>query len=75
MTQPYFLTDIIKGSLGQLLFLAFKTFNETVTGLTVIISLYFNGTKKNYFVYIALPKHCWAIKLGEFKSDPKYFTR
>ena len=43
------------------------------TILTVIISLYLNKTKKrlNCFIYIALAKHYWAIKLREFKSDKK----
>ena len=31
--------------------------------------------KLNFFIYIALAKHCWVIKLGEFKSDQKYFAR
>ena len=36
----------------------------------------FNETKKiNSFIYIALAKHCWGIKLGEFENDQKYFTR
>ena len=25
--------------------------------------------------YIALKKHCWVIKLEEFKIDEKYFAR
>ena len=29
----------------------------------------------NCFIYIALAKHCWVIKLGEFISDQKFFTR
>ena len=65
-----------------ILCLAFTAFNEknflkSVTVLTVIISLYFNKTKKklNGFIYIALAKHCWVIKLGKFKSDQKYFAR
>ena len=49
----------------------FLNWHITVTVITVIISLYFNKTKKqiNCFIYIALGKHCWVIKLGEFKSD------
>ena len=46
------------------------------------LSLYFNETKTklNIFlflqhIYIAFVKHCWEIKLGEFKSDQKYFAR
>ena len=48
-----------------------------VTVLTVITSVYFNKTEKRLksFIYIALAKLCWAIKLGEFKSDQKYFAR
>ena len=45
---------------------------------TGIISLYFNELKKNtlnYSIYIALAKHCWVIKLREFKRDQKYFAR
>ena len=29
----------------------------------------------NYFIYIALAKNPWEIKLGEFESDQKYFAR
>ena len=29
--------------------------------------------KINCFIYIVLAKYCWVIKLGEFKSDQKYF--
>ena len=44
--------------------------------VAVIISLYFNETKKiKLFVYIAIAKHCWVIKLGELESDQKYFAR
>ena len=25
--------------------------------------------KSNCFIYIALAKYCWVIKLGEFKSE------
>ena len=54
-----------------------KEKNVSFTVLTVITSLYFNETKKkiNYFIYIALAKHYSVIKLGEFKSDQKYFAR
>ena len=43
----------------------------------VIITLYFNKAKKklNCFVYTALAKLSWVIKLVEFKSDEKYFAR
>ena len=40
----------------------------------VRISLYFNETK-NWFIYIAIAKHCWVIKFGELKRDQKYFAR
>ena len=36
-----------------------------------MIFLYFNETKKNCFIYIALAKYCCIIKLGEFKSYSK----
>ena len=42
--------------------------------LTVLISLNFNETKKNCFIYIALAKHFWVIKLEEFKGHQKYFA-
>ena len=60
IAQPYFSTDIIKQSYCQHLFLAFKTFNKK---------------KLNCFIYIALAKDCCIIKLGEFKSDQKYYAR
>ena len=55
IAKPYFSTDIIKRSYFQLVFLAFKTFNEKmkvsyeviVTVLTVTITPYFNKIKKN----------------------------
>ena len=31
--------------------------------------------KSNCFIYIAIAEHCWVIKLGELKSDQKYFAR
>ena len=31
--------------------------------------------KLNFFLYIAIAKHCRVIKLGELKSDQKYFAR
>ena len=31
--------------------------------------------KLNWFIYIAIAKHCSVIKLGELKSDQKYFAR
>ena len=31
--------------------------------------------KKTCFIYIALAKHFWVIKLEEFKIDQKYFAR
>ena len=31
--------------------------------------------KLNCFIYIALAKYCWIIKLAEFKIDQKYFAR
>ena len=65
IAQPYFSTDIIKQS-AQLLFLAFKTFNRY--NLSKL-------KKSNCFIYIAIAKHCWVIKLGELKSDQKYFAR
>ena len=39
--------------------------------LTVIISLYFNETKKklNCLIYIALAKHCWVIKKSDLKKE------
>ena len=29
----------------------------------------------NCFIYIALAKYCWVIKLGGFEADQKYFAR
>ena len=66
IVQPYFLTNIIKQSSSQLLVLAFKTFNRYN-----LLKL----KKSNSFIYIAIAKHCWVIKLGELKSDQKYFAR
>ena len=31
--------------------------------------------KLSSFIYIVIVKHCWVIKLGELKSDEKYFAR
>ena len=47
-----------------------------MTVLTVIISLYFNKTKKNKLFLFALRWRniFWVIKLGEIKSDQKYFA-
>ena len=64
ITQPYFFAVIIKTKC-QLLFLAFKTFNR------------YNPSPqtKKVFIYIAIAKCCWVMKLGELKSDQKYFAR
>ena len=48
--------------------------NKLLRLLTVIVPLYFNETKKS-FIYNAIAKHCWVVKLGELKSDQKYFAR
>ena len=49
---------------------------QSVTILTVLISLYCNETSQlNCFVYIALAKNRWEINLEEFKSDQKYFAK
>ena len=34
-----------------------------------------SATKLNCLVYIALTKICWKLRLGEFKSQQKYFTK
>ena len=52
--------------IAQLLFHAFKTFNRY--NLSKL-------KKSNCFIYIAIAKYCWVIKLGELKSDQKYFAR
>ena len=54
-----------------------KSLIQTVTVLTVIISLHFKETKKkiNCIIYIVIGKYCRVIKWGEFKSDQKYFAR
>ena len=61
IVQSYFSTDVIKQSQSQLLFLAFKTFNR-----------YDLCISRNYF---AVAKYYWVIKLGELKSDQKYFAK
>ena len=70
IAKPYFLTDI-KWGYCQFLFLVFKTFLEKKikfhTVLTIIISLYFNKTEKNWktmkLFYLTLAKLFWIIKL------------
>ena len=57
-------------------FSIYMTVALSVTVLNVIISLYFNETKKvKPLIYIAIAIHCWVIKWGEFKSDQKFFAR
>ena len=58
-------------------FSIYMTVALSVTVLNVIISLYFNETKKKLtcLIYIAIPIHCWVIKWGEFKNDQKFFAR
>ena len=56
IAQPYFLTNIIKQSYCQLFFLAFQTFNH----------YHLPKLKKSHcFIYIAIAKNCWVIKLGK----------
>ena len=37
------------------------------------MSLSFETKKINCFIYFAIVKHYWVVKIGEFKSDQKYF--
>ena len=65
IAQSYFSTNI-KQNYFQLLFFAFNTFNRyNISKLK----------KLSCFIYIAIAKHYWVIKLGELKSDQKYFAR
>ena len=34
-----------------------------------------SATKLNCLLYIALTKICWKLRLEEFKSHQKYFTK
>ena len=84
IAQPGYSTDIIKPIYCQLLFLLLRLLIKKITFcikcyfLTVLISIHFNDNnnkkKLNCFTYIALAKHRWLIKLGEFKIDQKYFA-
>ena len=66
IAQPCFSNNIRKQSYSKLLFLAFRTFNRC--NLSEL-------KKSNSFIYVAIGKHCWIIRLGELNSDQKYLCQ
>ena len=43
--------------------------------MTVIISLHYKETNQIVLFALLLQKSSWIVKLGEFKSDQKYFAQ